>query len=63
MYTYLGSDRFQGTLQTFPLQTQYKWSNSEVLEQVVEPVVAHIITEDKASVTVLWPTYDSQATI
>jgi hypothetical protein len=63
MYTYLGSDTFQGTMQTFPLQTQYKWSVSEVLEQVVEPVVAHIITEDKDSVTVLWPTYDSQTTI
>jgi hypothetical protein len=63
MYTYLGGDRFQGTMQTFPLQTQYKWSISEVLQQVVEPVVVHIITEDKDSVTVLWPTYDSQATI
>jgi hypothetical protein len=63
MYTYLGSDRFQGTMQTFPLQTQYKWSISEVLEQVVQPVVAHIITEDKDSVTVLWPTYETPATI
>lgn len=48
---------FKGQCKPSPLQTQYKWNISEVLEQVVEPVVAHIIRGQRlcnSAVTYIW---------